>query len=158
MVRTRTQGTGPWIYYLSIRIPYTRVQESPPGGHWGECGHLAADHDVCDFGFAVAAVCLVVPRPDRQHEVPGVTLALPHQEAAVLPFLRQQLLGLAARQVSVEPPVRERHRPNSFIQHEGGCAELQDCTDKCNWFELNQNQRLNRRTSKQSTKQRVTSP
>lgn len=32
-----------------------------------------------------------------------MALALSHQEAAVLPFLCQQLFGLPARQVSVEP-------------------------------------------------------
>lgn len=56
-----------------------------------------------DFGFAVAAVRLVVPRADRENEVPGVALALSHQEAAVLAFFRQQFLRLPARQVAVEP-------------------------------------------------------
>lgn len=71
--------------------------EGPAGAH------LTADHDVRDFGLAVAAVRLVVSSADRQDEVAGVTLALPHQEAAVLALLRQQLLSLPARQVSVEP-------------------------------------------------------
>lgn len=65
--------------------------------------HLTADHNVGDFGFAVTAVRLVIARADRQDEVAGVTLALSHQEAAVLALLRQQLLSLPARQVSVEP-------------------------------------------------------
>ena len=60
------------------------------------CVYLAADHDMCDFGFAVTAVRLVVSCPDRQNKIPGVALALSHQEAAVLPFLCQQLLGLPA--------------------------------------------------------------
>lgn len=72
--------------------------------------HLTADHDVGDFGLAVAAVRLVVSGADRQDEVAGVALALPHQEAAVLALLRQQLLGLPARQVSVEPS-GEKTRP-----------------------------------------------
>lgn len=65
--------------------------------------HLAADHDVSDFGFAVTAVRLVVSCADGQDKVPRVALALSHQEAAVLAFLRQQLLGLPARQMPVEP-------------------------------------------------------
>lgn len=65
--------------------------------------YLAADHDVSDFGFAVTAVRLVVSCADGQDKVPRVALALSHQEAAVLAFLRQQLLGLPARQVAVEP-------------------------------------------------------
>lgn len=63
-----------------------------------------------DFGLAVAAVRLVVSGADRQDEVAGVALALPHQEAAVLALLRQQLLGLPARQVSVEPSGEKRAR------------------------------------------------
>lgn len=65
--------------------------------------YLAADHDVSDFGFAVAAVRLVVSCADGQDKVPRVALALSHQEAAILAFLRQQLLGLPARQMPVEP-------------------------------------------------------
>lgn len=60
-----------------------------------------------DFGFAVAAVRLVVSCADGQDEVPRVALALSHQEAAVLAFLRQQLLSLPARQVPVEPSGKE---------------------------------------------------
>lgn len=59
-------------------------------------GYLATDHDVGDFWFAVAAVRLVVSCADGQNEVPGVALALPHQEAAVLAFFSQQLLRLSA--------------------------------------------------------------
>lgn len=77
--------------------------------------YLAADHDVSHFGLAVAAVRLVVSRADGQNEVPRVALALPHQEAAVLAFLRQQLLGIPARQVSVEPPGEKiRNRQTCF--------------------------------------------
>jgi len=66
--------------------------------------HLTANHDVGDLGFAVgAAVRLVVAGAHRQDKVPRVALALPHQEAAVLALLRQELLRLPARQVSVEP-------------------------------------------------------
>lgn len=84
------------------------VRDVRCGGRWwggggGAGAHLTADHDVGDFGLAVTAVCLVVSGADRQHEVAGVALALPHQEAAVLALLRQQLLSLPARQVSVEP-------------------------------------------------------
>lgn len=57
-----------------------------------------------DFGFAVAAVRLVVSGADGQDEVARMALALPHQEAAVLALLRQQLLRLPPRQVTVEPP------------------------------------------------------
>lgn len=49
-----------------------------------------------DFRFAVAAVRLVVSRADRENEVSGVALALPHQEAAILAFFSQQFLRLAA--------------------------------------------------------------
>ena len=59
-----------------------------------------------DFGFVVGAVRLVVPGAHRQDKVSRVTLALPHQEAAVLTLLRQQLLCLPARQVTMEPSDR----------------------------------------------------
>lgn len=73
-------------------------------GHEGAgLAHLAADHDVSDFGFAVVGVRFVVSGADRQNKIPGVALALPHQEAAVLAFLRQQLLCVATRQMSMEP-------------------------------------------------------
>lgn len=62
-----------------------------------------------DFGFAVTAVRLVVSRTDRQNEIPRMALALSHQEAAVLPFLRQQLLSLPPRQMAVEPPDKKIH-------------------------------------------------
>lgn len=81
-------------------LPSTRHD----GGGKGVPAHLAADHDVGDLGLAVAAVRLVVAGPDGQNEVARVALALPHQEAAVLALLRQQLLRLSARQVTVEPP------------------------------------------------------
>lgn len=67
-----------------------------------------------DFGLAVAAVRLVVSGADRQDEVAGVALALPHQEAAVLALLRQQLLSLPARQVSVEPSREKRKEKKGF--------------------------------------------
>lgn len=57
-----------------------------------------------DFGFAVAAVRLVVSGAHRQDKVSRMALALSHQEASVLAFLREQLLSLPARQVSMEPP------------------------------------------------------
>ena len=59
-----------------------------------------------DFGFAVAAVRLVISSAHGQDEVPRMALALSDQEAAVLPLLGQQLLGLPARQVSVEPSAK----------------------------------------------------
>lgn len=64
---------------------------------WKDGGvYLAADHDVSDFWFAVTAVRLVVSRADWEDKVPGVALALSHQEAAVLAFFSQQFLCLPA--------------------------------------------------------------
>lgn len=80
-----------------------------------EVVYLATDHDVSDFGFAVAAVRLVVSCTDRQNEIPRMALALSHEEAAVLPFLRQQLLSLPARQVPVEPSGKKKKTPNGEV-------------------------------------------
>lgn len=57
-----------------------------------------------DFGFAVGAVCFVIAGSYREHKIPGMTLALSDQEAAVLALFCQQLLGFTARKVTVEPP------------------------------------------------------
>lgn len=106
--------TGIWFIWLWSTCHGQSRQKQSDSGFWQRGGeeetqrwwavvYLAADHDVSDFGFAVTAVRLVVSRADRQDEIPRMTLALSHQEAAVLSFLCQQLLGLPARQVSVEP-------------------------------------------------------
>lgn len=59
-----------------------------------------------DFGFAVGAVCFVITSSYREHKVPRMTLALSDQEATVLALLCQQLLGFAARKVTMKPPWR----------------------------------------------------
>ncbi len=59
--------------------------------------YLAAYHDVCDFWFAVAGVCLVVSGPYREHKISRVTLTFPHQKTSILALLCQQLLGLTTR-------------------------------------------------------------
>lgn len=71
--------------------------------------YLAANHDVSDFRFTVAAVRLVISRADRQNKISRVALAFSHQEAAVLAFFGQQLLGLPAGQVSMEPSGQKIH-------------------------------------------------
>lgn len=71
--------------------------------------HLAADHDVCDFGFAIAAVRLVVTGSYRQHKISRVTLTLSDQKTPVLTLLSQELLSLAARQVTMKPPSRNKN-------------------------------------------------
>lgn len=65
-------------------------------GQTGGDFYLAANHDMSNFGFAVTAVSLIVSRSNRQNKVSRVTLALPHQEAAILSFLCQQFLSLPA--------------------------------------------------------------
>ena len=72
--------------------------------------YLTADHNMSDFGFAVTAVRLVIPCTDRQNKISWVALALSHQKAAILAFLRQQLLSLPARQVSMEPSDQKTRR------------------------------------------------
>lgn len=78
--------------------------------------YLAADHDMSNFRFAVTAVRLVVSGTDGQNEIARVALALSHQKAAVLAFLRQQLFGLSARQVTVEPSEKSRQQ-NPLMIH-----------------------------------------
>lgn len=68
-----------------------------------------------DFGFAVTGVGLVIAGSYGEHKIPRMTLALSDQEAAVLAFLRQQLLCFAARKVTVKPPCRMR-RQNTIAE------------------------------------------
>lgn len=59
--------------------------------------YLAAYHDMCDFGFVVAGVCLVISGPYGEHKISWVTLTFPHQETSILALLCQQLLSLTTR-------------------------------------------------------------
>lgn len=72
--------------------------------------YLATNHDMGDFGFAITGVCFVIAGSYGEHKIPRMTLALSDQEAAVLAFLRQQLLSFAARKVTMKPPCRMRHQ------------------------------------------------
>ena len=50
----------------------------------------------------VSHVCVV--DADGEHKVTGFTVALSHQETAVLALVKQQLLGIFADDVTVKPP------------------------------------------------------
>lgn len=72
-----------------------------------------------DFGFAVGGVGFVVAGSYGEHKIPRMTLALSDQEAAVFALLRQQLLGFAARKVTVKPPGRmiRQYTGKLFIEY-----------------------------------------
>ena len=66
--------------------------------------YLIAYHDVCDLGPAVHVVVLLLVGEHRQDKVPRLALALPHQEAARLALVSEQLLRIAPGKMPVEPP------------------------------------------------------
>lgn len=68
-----------------------------------------------DFGFAIAAVRLVVTGSYRQHKISRVTLALSHQETSILSLLSQELLSLTAGQVTMKPPSKHKNNVREVL-------------------------------------------
>lgn len=51
-----------------------------------------------------------------EHEVTRFAIALPHQETAVLAFVKQQLLGIFANNMPVKPPNTKQLHLTPFLK------------------------------------------
>lgn len=66
--------------------------------------YLEANHNVCDFGFAVDVVVFLLVGENRQDKVSGFTLTLPDQKAAGFAFFCEEFLCISPSEVTMVPP------------------------------------------------------